>query len=166
MRAVATRTGARPRPVTQWTPMQVVGSDRNSLLTKHNQASTISCVGADPSVKLSSDTVTPENHRWCWWGYDGMRRVLFYHSWGAPLSCRAGRWRKPGGTPCAPAAAWCSCPSCHPETSFAQLFWKYWSRLLLWFDHLRFCNVTIVLVFKIEVYQKEDKTSLLSQQCM
>ena len=33
MRAVATRTGARPSPVTQWTPMQVSGSERNSWKT-------------------------------------------------------------------------------------------------------------------------------------
>ena len=60
--AVATSTGALPRPVTQWTPMQVSGSDRNSLDTKHSHLSTISWVGADPSVKLNSDTVTPAKH--------------------------------------------------------------------------------------------------------
>ena len=36
MRAVATRTGALPRPVTQWTPMQVSGSERNSCTQWNN----------------------------------------------------------------------------------------------------------------------------------
>ena len=36
MRAVATRTGALPRPVTQWTPIQVSGSERNSCTQDHN----------------------------------------------------------------------------------------------------------------------------------
>ena len=36
MRAVATRTGALPRPVTQWTPMQVSGSERNSCTQRNN----------------------------------------------------------------------------------------------------------------------------------
>ena len=36
MRAVATRTGALPRPVTQWTPIQVSGSERNSCTQRNN----------------------------------------------------------------------------------------------------------------------------------
>merc|ERR1712062_870642 len=49
--ATATKTGARPRPVTQCTPTQVSGSSLNSFLTNPSHFSTISWEGGDPSVK-------------------------------------------------------------------------------------------------------------------
>merc|ERR1711884_895481 len=61
--ATATKTGARPRPVTQCTPTQVSGSSLNSFLTNPSHFSTISWEGGDPSVKEISVTETPASPR-------------------------------------------------------------------------------------------------------
>ena len=51
IRAIATSTGALPRPVTQCTPTQVSGFSVNSALTTFSHLSTISWLGGEPSEK-------------------------------------------------------------------------------------------------------------------
>ena len=52
IRAIATSTGALPRPVTQCTPTQVSGFSVNSALTTFSHLSTISWLGGEPSEKI------------------------------------------------------------------------------------------------------------------
>ena len=52
IRAIATRTGALPRPVTQCTPTQVSGFAVNSALTTFSHLSTTSWLGGEPSEKI------------------------------------------------------------------------------------------------------------------
>lgn len=55
IRAIATSTGALPRPVTQCTPTQVSGFSVNSALTTFSHLSTISWLGGDPSEEIRNE---------------------------------------------------------------------------------------------------------------
>ena len=57
IRAIATSTGALPRPVTQCTPTQVSGFSVNSALTTFSHLSTISWLGGEPSEKIRNGTI-------------------------------------------------------------------------------------------------------------
>jgi len=59
-KATATKTGARPKPVTQWTPTQTSAPSSNSFLTRLSHFSIISCDGGEPSEKDNSVNVTPD----------------------------------------------------------------------------------------------------------
>ena len=78
IRAMATRTGARPSPVTQWTPTQVSGFSVNSFLTTFSHLSTISWLGGEPSVMQKKGKVKIRKTGFLFWKHFLILWVLFH----------------------------------------------------------------------------------------